>query len=177
MIYLSSGCTAALQQGPEQRRPGRGPQRGAVQRGPSAARRRRRFPGDDVPIVRGSALAALKGENPKLGRDAVLELMDAVDAYFVDPTRALDRPFAMPIEDVFSIQARNPHSDPHAARGARRKEGWRARAGRRPYGREALAARAQGRPLGAVTRVTGRGSVTLACRRWRARSGRGVCGL
>jgi hypothetical protein len=86
--------------------------------GASAGRRAGRFPGDDVPIVRGSALAALKGENPKLGRDAVLELMDAVDAYFVDPTRALDRPFAMPIEDVFSIQARNPDAD--ARRGAGR---------------------------------------------------------
>ena len=67
---------------------------------------RPRFPGDDIPIVRGSALAALKGENPKIGRDAIMELMDAVDSYFVDPTRPLDRPFAMPVEDVFSIQAR-----------------------------------------------------------------------
>ena len=65
-----------------------------------------RFPGDDIPIVRGSALAALRGENPKIGRDAIMELMGAVDSYFVDPTRPLDRPFAMPIEDVFSIQAR-----------------------------------------------------------------------
>ncbi|KAK9827376.1 hypothetical protein WJX81_003773 [Elliptochloris bilobata] len=65
-----------------------------------------KFPGDEIPIVRGSALAALKGENPKLGRDAIMELMDAVDTYFVDPTRPLDRPFAMPIEDVFSIQGR-----------------------------------------------------------------------
>ena len=56
--------------------------------------------------MRGSALAALKGENPKIGRDAIMELMGAVDSYFVDPTRPLDRPFAMPIEDVFSIQAR-----------------------------------------------------------------------
>ena len=65
-----------------------------------------RFPGDDIPIVRGSALAALKGENPKIGRDAIMELMEAVDTYFEDPTRPLDRAFAMPIEDVFSIQAR-----------------------------------------------------------------------
>lgn len=65
-----------------------------------------RFPGDDIPIVRGSALAALKGENPKIGHDAIMELMEAVDTYFEDPTRPLDRAFAMPIEDVFSIQAR-----------------------------------------------------------------------
>ena len=65
-----------------------------------------RFPGDDIPIVRGSALAALKGDNPKIGKDAIMKLMEAVDSYFVDPTRPLDRPFAMPIEDVFSIQAR-----------------------------------------------------------------------
>ena len=66
----------------------------------------RRFPGDDIPIVRGSALAALKGENDALGKDAILALMDAVDEYVPTPTRALDRPFQMPVEDVFSIQVR-----------------------------------------------------------------------
>ncbi|KAK2076142.1 hypothetical protein QBZ16_001074 [Prototheca wickerhamii] len=65
-----------------------------------------KFPGDDIPIVRGSALAALKGENHEIGRDAILKLMDAVDEYIPDPVRALDRPFAMPVEDVFSIQGR-----------------------------------------------------------------------
>ncbi|KAG7669291.1 hypothetical protein KSW81_007448 [Nannochloris sp. 'desiccata'] len=65
-----------------------------------------KFPGDDIPIVRGSALAALKGENHEIGRDAVLKLMDAVDAYIPDPVRALDKPFSMPVEDVFSIQGR-----------------------------------------------------------------------
>ncbi len=65
-----------------------------------------KYPGDDIPIVRGSALAALKGENPTIGRDAVLKLMDAVDAYIPDPIRALDKPFSMPVEDVFSIQGR-----------------------------------------------------------------------
>ena len=64
----------------------------------------RRFPGDDIPIVRGSALAALKGENPELGKDAIMKLMDAVDNYIPLPTRALDKPFSMPVEDVFSIQ-------------------------------------------------------------------------
>jgi elongation factor Tu len=65
-----------------------------------------KFPGDDIPIVRGSALAALKGENHAIGRDSVLKLMDAVDAYFPDPVRALDKPFSMPVEDVFSIPGR-----------------------------------------------------------------------
>lgn len=65
-----------------------------------------RFPGDDIPIVRGSALCALKGEKPEIGKDAIMKLMDAVDSYVPDPVRALDRPFAMPIEDVFSIQGR-----------------------------------------------------------------------
>jgi elongation factor Tu len=65
-----------------------------------------KYPGDEVPIVRGSALAALKGENHAIGRDAVLKLMDAVDAYVPDPVRALDKPFSMPVEDVFSIQGR-----------------------------------------------------------------------
>eukprot|EP00887_Chlorella_sp_A99_P002697 scaffold6.g2697.t1 len=65
-----------------------------------------KFPGDDIPIVRGSALAALKGENPAIGKEAILKLMDAVDSYLPDPVRALDKPFAMPVEDVFSIQGR-----------------------------------------------------------------------
>ena len=54
--------------------------------------------------MRGSALAALKGENDALGKEAILALMDAVDEYVPTPTRALDRPFQMPVEDVFSIQ-------------------------------------------------------------------------
>ena len=65
-----------------------------------------KFPGDDIPIIRGSALSALKGENHPIGRDAILKLMDAVDSYIPDPVRALDKPFAMPVEDVFSIQGR-----------------------------------------------------------------------
>ncbi len=64
-----------------------------------------RFPGDEIPIIRGSALAALKGENPELGKDAIMKLMEAVDNYIPLPTRALDKPFSMPVEDVFSIQA------------------------------------------------------------------------
>ncbi|KFM24025.1 Elongation factor Tu [Auxenochlorella protothecoides] len=65
-----------------------------------------KFPGDEIPIVRGSALAALKGENHPIGRDAILKLMAEVDAYMPEPTRALDKPFSMSVEDVFSIQGR-----------------------------------------------------------------------
>ncbi|CAK0763974.1 translation elongation factor Tu 2 [uncultured Gammaproteobacteria bacterium] len=64
------------------------------------------FPGDDIPIVKGSALCALEGKNPELGRLAVLELMAAVDRYIPQPERAKDRPFLLPIEDVFSISGR-----------------------------------------------------------------------
>ncbi len=58
--------------------------------------------------MRGSALAALKGENEALGKEKILELMQAVDDYVPTPARALDKPFSMPVEDVFSIQARFP---------------------------------------------------------------------
>ena len=64
------------------------------------------FPGDDIPIIKGSALCALEGKQPELGHDAILELMKAVDAYIPQPERATDRPFLMPIEDVFSISGR-----------------------------------------------------------------------
>ena len=64
------------------------------------------FPGDDIPIIKGSALCALEGTKPELGHDLVLELMKAVDAYIPQPERATDRPFLMPIEDVFSISGR-----------------------------------------------------------------------
>ena len=64
------------------------------------------FPGDDIPIIKGSALCALEDRNPELGRDRVLELMAAVDEYIPQPERPLDRPFLMPIEDVFSISGR-----------------------------------------------------------------------
>mmetsp|Transcript_240 Transcript_240/g.1944 ORF Transcript_240/g.1944 Transcript_240/m.1944 type:complete len:306 (+) Transcript_240:805-1722(+) len=65
-----------------------------------------KYPGDDTPIVKGSALLALKGESPELGKDRILELMQAVDDYIPLPERALDKPFSMPVEDVFSIQGR-----------------------------------------------------------------------
>ncbi|WOG87326.1 hypothetical protein DCAR_0206550 [Daucus carota subsp. sativus] len=65
-----------------------------------------KFPGDDIPIIRGSALSALQGTNEEIGKKAILKLMDAVDEYIPDPVRQLDKPFLMPIEDVFSIQGR-----------------------------------------------------------------------
>jgi elongation factor Tu len=64
------------------------------------------FPGDDIPIVKGSALAALEDSNETIGEKSILELMAAVDSYIPQPERPLDRPFLMPIEDVFSISGR-----------------------------------------------------------------------
>jgi elongation factor Tu len=65
------------------------------------------FPGDDIPVISGSALAALESrEDAGIGKASVLELMKAVDAYVPQPERAMDRPFLMPIEDVFSISGR-----------------------------------------------------------------------
>ena len=64
------------------------------------------FPGDDIPIVMGSAVCALNDKQPEIGREAVLKLMAAVDEYIPQPARALDKPFIMPIEDVFSISGR-----------------------------------------------------------------------
>ena len=64
------------------------------------------FPGDDIPIVKGSALCALEDKQPEIGRDAILKLMAEVDRYIPQPERAKDRPFLMPIEDVFSISGR-----------------------------------------------------------------------
>ncbi|SCZ10965.1 elongation factor Tu, partial [Microvirga guangxiensis] len=64
------------------------------------------FPGDDIPIVKGSALCALEDRSPEIGRDRVLELMAEVDRYIPQPERPIDQPFLMPIEDVFSISGR-----------------------------------------------------------------------
>ncbi|ONH85281.1 elongation factor Tu, partial [Thalassospira sp. MCCC 1A02803] len=64
------------------------------------------FPGDDIPIVKGSALAALEGRDDEIGKNAILELMKAVDDYIPAPERPKDKPFLMPIEDVFSISGR-----------------------------------------------------------------------
>jgi elongation factor Tu len=64
------------------------------------------FPGDDIPIVKGSALAALEGRDDEIGKNQIVELMKAVDDYVPEPQRALDMPFLMPVEDVFSISGR-----------------------------------------------------------------------
>jgi elongation factor Tu len=64
------------------------------------------FPGDDIPIIRGSAVCALEDKEPELGEQAILKLMEAVDAYIPQPERAVDMPFLMPVEDVFSISGR-----------------------------------------------------------------------
>jgi elongation factor Tu len=64
------------------------------------------FPGDDIPIVKGSALAAVEGRDPAIGEDRINELMTQVDAYIPQPERPVDLPFLMPVEDVFSISGR-----------------------------------------------------------------------
>jgi len=64
------------------------------------------FPGDDIPIVKGSALAALEGRDDEIGKNSIIALMDAVDEYIPQPERPVDKPFLMPIEDVFSISGR-----------------------------------------------------------------------
>ena len=64
------------------------------------------FPGDDIPITQGSAVCALENKRPEIGHDAVIALMKTVDEYIPQPARPLDRPFLMPIEDVFSISGR-----------------------------------------------------------------------
>ena len=64
------------------------------------------FPGDDIPVIKGSALCALEGRSPEVGESSINELMAAVDAYIPQPERAKDRPFLMPIEDVFTISGR-----------------------------------------------------------------------
>jgi elongation factor Tu len=64
------------------------------------------FPGDDIPVISGSALAALEGRDDEIGKDKILELMAAVDEYIPVPERQVDKPFLMPVEDVFSISGR-----------------------------------------------------------------------
>ena len=64
------------------------------------------FPGDDIPVVRGSALLATQGDDGEIGKQAIMKLMEEVDAYIPTPERAVDKPFLMPVEDVFSITGR-----------------------------------------------------------------------
>jgi len=65
-----------------------------------------KFPGDTTPIIKGSAVAALEGKNDELGKNAILALMEAVDTFIPQPERPIDKPFLMPVEDVFSISGR-----------------------------------------------------------------------
>ncbi len=75
------------------------------------------FPGDDIPVIKGSALAALESRDEEIGRKSVLELMDAVDNYIPQPDRPKDKPFLMPIEDVFSISGRGTVATGRVERG------------------------------------------------------------
>ena len=75
------------------------------------------FPGDDIPIVKGSALKALEGEKSELGEDSINKLMEAVDSYIPNPERAIDKPFLMPVEDVFSISGRGTVATGRVERG------------------------------------------------------------
>jgi elongation factor Tu len=75
------------------------------------------FPGDDIPIIKGSALQALNGEQGELAEPAIFKLMDAVDSYIPMPERAIDKPFLMPVEDVFSISGRGTVATGRVERG------------------------------------------------------------
>src|SRR5512137_2857794 len=75
------------------------------------------FPGDDIPIITGSALKALEGEKSELGEDSIQRLMEAVDSYIPQPERAVDKPFLMPVEDVFSISGRGTVATGRVERG------------------------------------------------------------
>src|SRR5581483_4576790 len=75
------------------------------------------FPGDKTPIIPGSALKALEGDTSEIGEGAILKLMEAVDTYIPTPTRAVDKPFLMPVEDVFSIEGRGTVATGRVERG------------------------------------------------------------
>ena len=75
------------------------------------------FPGDDIPIIRGSALKALEGEKGDIGYDSLKKLLEALDSYIPEPKRDIDRPFLMPVEDVFSIQGRGTVATGRVERG------------------------------------------------------------
>ncbi len=75
------------------------------------------FPGDDTPIIKGSALKGLEGDTGELGEQAIYKLMEAVDSYIPNPERAIDKPFIMPVEDVFSISGRGTVATGRVERG------------------------------------------------------------
>ena len=74
------------------------------------------FPGEDVPVIVGSALRALEGDEGELGEQSVLELLEAIDTYIPEPERAVDRPFLLAVEDVFTIQIRDASGKFHSVR-------------------------------------------------------------
>ena len=76
------------------------------------------FPGDDIPVIAGSALAALEGRDPEIGEESIKKLMEAVDSYIPQPERAIDGAFLLPIEDVFSISGRGTVVTGRVERGA-----------------------------------------------------------
>jgi elongation factor Tu len=75
------------------------------------------FPGDDIPIIRGSALKALENDKGDIGEQAILKLLETIDSYIPQPERAIDKPFLMPVEDVFSIQGRGTVATGRVERG------------------------------------------------------------
>jgi elongation factor Tu len=75
------------------------------------------FPGDDIPIIKGSALKGLEGDPGELGEQSIFKLMEAVDSYIPQPERAIDKPFIMPVEDVFSISGRGTVATGRVERG------------------------------------------------------------
>jgi len=75
------------------------------------------FPGDDIPIIKGSALKALEGDSGELGTQAIQQLMDAIDSYIPEPKREIDKPFLMPVEDVFTISGRGTVATGRVERG------------------------------------------------------------
>jgi elongation factor Tu len=75
------------------------------------------FPGDDIPIVKGSALKSLEGEAGEIGTDSIVKLLEALDSYIPQPERDIDKPFLMPVEDVFSIQGRGTVATGRVERG------------------------------------------------------------
>src|SRR5271169_1647824 len=75
------------------------------------------FPGDEIPVIRGSALKALEGDKGELGAQAIVKLMEAVDSYIPQPARDVDKPFLMPVEDVFSISGRGTVATGRVERG------------------------------------------------------------
>jgi elongation factor Tu len=76
-----------------------------------------KFPGDEIPIIKGSALCALEDKQPELGEQAILKLMEAVDSYIPQPKRDIEKPFLMPVEDVFSISGRGTVATGRVERG------------------------------------------------------------